>query len=572
MRRLFSWLWQRLTAERLAVAVFLAVAVGLWWGMPSRPEQVIVFQTDGCEPECEFSPDGTLCLVKERRDIGEKLQGNAPKYPWEHRLRVFEVATGQELWRWDSGQEQVWKAEWTKRNQLLVLLPNAIGRKDGVPAVGRLLGFAPRAGQTPFFQHEWPASEHSDYLLIAPDGNLVVLVHSPADATCHIELADLRTRVVKSFLHTRGTPEGWFWPFEFSAAWPWQYAEDGTALLCAQRQYDGMALLLYDVNSGRLRQRFRSDSHALRSHPATSYLPFMQSTDLAISPDGRLLAVCHDQQSAHDTVRVWDLASGQLLATLDGFRPQRLDTEGKPEKWGVGNLLFTPDSSRLCVGVGRVDYGSGGEGVFGTSELHLFETHTFGRLASMEGEFPQVSGDSRYVTFIGKHSAGYDLMVLDVRRERAAPTVLVPEAVVAGFGFLPSGGQSDLHYVRTDRKIATVPWFQQVRRWLGLQAPSDSAMELTFRHPDTGHLYDHWTFYGPLGQPPIILSPQRDRLLVHFPLGNDWHRLEIYALPPRRPWVPIVGWALAAAVLVELLGLGWRWLRRKPIPVPISAE
>ena len=56
---------------------------------------------------------------------------------------------------------------------------------------------------------------------------------------------------------------------------------------------------------------------------------------VALSPDGnRLAKVCGDE------VKVWDLASGDLLITLKGF----------PGFWGTRPLVFSPDGNRLAGG------------------------------------------------------------------------------------------------------------------------------------------------------------------------------------------------------------------------------
>src|SRR5262245_45314330 len=106
MRRLGKFI----TAERLAVAIFLIVACGLWWRMQSLPELVITFHSDKGETEGELSPDGTLYLVTEIRASrrGGPAIVNDGEYQ-KNRLRVFDLTTGQEIWRWERGKTEIWK-------------------------------------------------------------------------------------------------------------------------------------------------------------------------------------------------------------------------------------------------------------------------------------------------------------------------------------------------------------------------------------------------------------------------------------------------------------------------------
>src|SRR5215470_14441334 len=123
--------WKYISAERLAITVFLAVAFSLWWCMQSRPERVMTYGTERCRSNCQISPNGTLCLVHEWRNFsvyGQKTD------PWQHRLRVFDLATGHEVWHWDSGQESIRHVTWTGRNHLYFFVA-----KYEVPKGGGLL-------------------------------------------------------------------------------------------------------------------------------------------------------------------------------------------------------------------------------------------------------------------------------------------------------------------------------------------------------------------------------------------------------------------------------------------------
>ena len=63
-------------------------------------------------------------------------------------------------------------------------------------------------------------------------------------------------------------------------------------------------------------------------------------TSIAISPDGKTLAA----GAVDNTIKLWDLASGQELRTLSTHHPDDSASHG------VLNILFSPDGTRLASG------------------------------------------------------------------------------------------------------------------------------------------------------------------------------------------------------------------------------
>lgn len=90
------------------------------------------------------------------------------------------------------------------------------------------------------------------------------------------------------------------------------------------------------------------------------YLP--DATPMALSRDGKLLVTRH----GFDSLRVWELASGQVINTID--------TRGVP--WSSSLLAFSPDGDRVALGPG-------------TNELAIYDLHTGARVCTMTGHrFP----------------------------------------------------------------------------------------------------------------------------------------------------------------------------------------
>src|SRR5262245_56073722 len=110
-----------ITVERLAVAVFVAVAFGLWWGMQSQPEVTFTLRSENRFPHCWLSPDGTLGLIQESQFEIVPLPGEAAQGPppWQCRLRVFDLTTGQEVWQWTSAAATN-NVMWTPKNHLFM--------------------------------------------------------------------------------------------------------------------------------------------------------------------------------------------------------------------------------------------------------------------------------------------------------------------------------------------------------------------------------------------------------------------------------------------------------------------
>jgi WD40 repeat protein len=94
-------------------------------------------------------------------------------------------------------------------------------------------------------------------------------------------------------------------------------SRDATLLAVAQKQGP---TIVWDLTGGSKRE--------LAQDPET--------TAVAISPDGKLLAAGYSKSPALSEIKIWDLTTGQPLFVL-------------PNKWQVGELSFSHDGTRLVV-------------------------------------------------------------------------------------------------------------------------------------------------------------------------------------------------------------------------------
>jgi WD40 repeat protein len=326
MRGFCTWLWKRLTAEWLAVAMFLAVAVALWWGMQSRPVQVITFLSDTRDYTCHVSPDGQLCLVHEDGEWASNLG-----MPSHHRLRVFDLATGQEVWHWYRGLNILIHVTWTKRNHLYFFLHDHDVSRDGSDTFdsqkGEILGFDPRAGTEPVFHHRNEDSKDTKFCFSA-DGDTLVIRHVMGNST-RFERVDLRT----------GKMETSCIPWSETWARSDVFSPDGSRVLYWRPKGDRIVLQLYDIQSSRLLQEFPTTCR-----PHEQYVA-------AFSPDGRLLAASEDKKGLPDRVRVWDVGTGKLVATLEGCRAPVPEC-GADCFFCAKEIRFLGNGSLLCIGLG----------------------------------------------------------------------------------------------------------------------------------------------------------------------------------------------------------------------------
>lgn len=541
MRQFFSRLWHYFTVKRLAVAVFLAVAFVLWWGMPSLPESSVVYATEkGYYARGYLSPDGRLYLVHE--SVNSYAQPPTTT-PWVDRLRVFDLKKGREIWTWQSVSLPIEEPTWTKQNHVYFYRRGTKevkvrDRSDGgMNSVydGEVMGFDPQRGEQVFRHH--CADPCYASLTFSPDGMSLAIGQNVQMQSSRTELANLRTGAVRTLASAPGD----------AFTYPHLFSPDGSLLLSFASKSlspgDRPEVLVHDVRTGTLRHRFPS------------------ANPVAFSPDSRLLASGDDQQGHRDLVRVWEVASGRLLATLEGFRTKRPLPNIKEEvHTGVGKLWFTPDSTRLCVGAGRaLPNQVGGRFIFPT-ELWLFTTTTFQFLGVVPGSYPAFSSDSRYLSVLTEK---YNFLLLDLQQGLQGHEVPGKVESSVDFGFVRSPGHPDLHFHRVTKPTQFPPWMQQVRTWLGLRKDNEQLIELIFRDAQSHHERERWNFVADPKKVAMHFTPEHDTLVVQYRLANDHSRLDLYSLPPRRPWLHIFGWAVAAGSIVELMGLVWHRRRKR---------
>jgi WD40 repeat protein len=104
---------------------------------------------------------------------------------------------------------------------------------------------------------------------------------------------------------------------------------------------DDMVCRLWDTASGRLMRELRGHAELTPTH-----FPSMLFA-LAVSSDGRLLAT--GDKVGH--IAVWDIDSGQLLATLEAPELYTWDeVQRKHSIGGIRSLAFSPDGNLLAAG------------------------------------------------------------------------------------------------------------------------------------------------------------------------------------------------------------------------------
>jgi hypothetical protein len=131
-----------------------------------------------------------------------------------------------------------------------------------------------------------------------------------------------------------------------ATVWSVAFSPDGTRL--ASGSSDD-TVRLWDVASGQ-------ETARLEGHGA-------DVNSVAFSPDGTRLASGGDD----DTVRLWDMASGQQTARLEGHGD------------GVGSVAFSPDGTRLASGRRGSIFGGGDNAV------HLWDVASGQETARLEG-------------------------------------------------------------------------------------------------------------------------------------------------------------------------------------------
>jgi WD40 repeat protein len=107
------------------------------------------------------------------------------------------------------------------------------------------------------------------------------------------------------------------------------FSPDGEVLAAASADYAAGPVQIWEVSTGRLLRELADGAHE----------DFV--TEVVFSPDGRMLATVADR------IRLWNLATGAVLHTLDGFWTARFSPNGKM-------LAAVVDGGRLA----HFDYGA----------------------------------------------------------------------------------------------------------------------------------------------------------------------------------------------------------------------
>jgi WD40 repeat protein len=475
-----------------------------------------------------FSPDGSMLVVHGQSAYQDKR---------ESRLFVFDAATGAELWR---SEAFIWVVEWTLDQKLLLSSSELTGGQDA--SVGKILVLDPRTGtMADCFSH--PKLTFAKFL-IAPDRKTLAIRGGSANFE-GFWLIDLPSRkeitstVVSQ--HDRAEFHG--------------FSPDSRFFLVRLPRPDGGQMTLFDVTQGKitlqignLRYSSLEDRHAF-------------------SPDGRILALCRERTYSwsndqmmeapfkDNVVHLWDTQTGQSMGNIPVGKA--IVAHGRTAQDEIlDSLFFLQGSAYLCVVTGVQSPPQRAEMSLpwnhrslwpDQANLNLFDVGTgqlvHRQLLACDPKTDRTGSLLAMESRDGKRRA-IRLRNLQHAQEHFRP---VDDRGVFDdcFGFVSWGpGQDVLVFSGRRRERTYLGEWQNAAIWF-----VDSA---------TGNDVDCWRFSASVSR--ILLSADGTRLLVGH-IANGQETLELYSLPPRRPWLYIFGWALLAGTSVELLGLAWRWWR-----------
>jgi WD40 repeat protein len=129
--------------------------------------------------------------------------------------------------------------------------------------------------------------------------------------------------------------------------------------------------------------------------------------ELALSPDGRILAVSQGQRT-----RLWDTAEGRTLITVEDY----------------GKLMFSPDGRSLAIGQDEGD-------------IRVRDTGDGSVSATLTGHTDHITATAFSTDGMTLASAGYDgtVQLWDLSTQRSRTTFTLPGGVVTSVALSPDG-------------------------------------------------------------------------------------------------------------------------------------